>query len=221
MSAQQNQLKEITDADFQTFMTSYKFIPSALQFLEAYTAEDVTVAELEGSSNSLWTISPPSRTNLMQVLSKEDQFPVTMSWSVQRNLSLGAKAEFAVDKHVTYLDTNTKQELIALLNGTRNKAVVIEKVFPCFIRAPSDSNAKPIDQLYTDEGYKSVLLDLERSRNASEHLQEWWIVDQPSMGKIQMRSEPKLEKKSEAGLQLYVFSDKVSPPSLGFLAGYG
>lgn len=26
---------------------------------------------------------------------------------------------------------------------------VIQGVFPCFIRAPSDSNAKPIDQLYT------------------------------------------------------------------------
>ncbi|XP_048031199.1 piezo-type mechanosensitive ion channel component 2 isoform X2 [Megalobrama amblycephala] len=221
MSAQQNQLKEITNADFQAFMTSYKFLPSAQQFLEAYTAEDVTVAELEGSSNSLWTISPPSRKNLMDVLSKEDQFPVTMSWSIQRNLSLGAKAEFAVDKHVTYLDMNTRQELIALLNGTRNKAVVIEKVFPCFIRAPSDSNAKPIDQLYADGSYKSVLLDLERSQNASEQIQEWWIVDQPSTEKIHMRSEAKLEKKSEAGLQLYVFSDKVSPPSLGFLAGYG
>lgn len=122
---------------------------------------------------------------------------------------------------------------------------VIEQVFPCFIRAPSDSNAKPISQLYagneesalilpvtspvththsvcaSDDGYKSVLLDLERSHNASEQIQEWWIVDQPSAGKIQMRAEAKLEKKSEAGLQLYVFSDKVSPPSLGFLAGYG
>ncbi|XP_043081658.1 piezo-type mechanosensitive ion channel component 2 isoform X2 [Puntigrus tetrazona] len=221
MSAQQNQLKDVTDRDFISFMNSYRHIPSALQFLEAYTAEDVTVAELEGSSNSLWTISPPSRKNLMDVLSKEDQFPVTMSWSIQRNLSLGAKAEFAMDKHITYLDMNTRQELIALLNGTRNKPVVIEQVFPCFIRAPSDSNAKPVDQLYTDEGYKSILLDLERSHNGSEDIQEWWIVDQPSAGKIQMRSESKLEKKREAGLQLYVFSDKVSPPSLGFLAGYG
>uniref|UniRef100_A0A6Q2X838 Piezo-type mechanosensitive ion channel component n=1 Tax=Esox lucius TaxID=8010 RepID=A0A6Q2X838_ESOLU len=48
---------------------------SAMQFLEAYTSEDVTVAELEGSSNSLWTISPPSRNNLMDVLSKEEHFP--------------------------------------------------------------------------------------------------------------------------------------------------
>lgn len=157
----------------------------------------------------------------MDVLSKEDQFPVTMSWSIQRNLSLGAKAEFAMDKHITYLDMNSRQELIALLNGTRNKPVVIEQVFPCFIRAPSDSNAKPVDQLYTDEGYKSIQLDLERSPTGSEDIQEWWIVDQPSAAKIQMRSESKLEKKREAGLQLYVFSDKVSPPSLGFLAGYG
>uniref|UniRef100_A0A671MFR1 Piezo-type mechanosensitive ion channel component 2-like n=1 Tax=Sinocyclocheilus anshuiensis TaxID=1608454 RepID=A0A671MFR1_9TELE len=221
MSAQQNQLKDVTDRDFISFMNSYRHNSSALQFLEAYTAEDVTVAELEGSSNSLWTISPPSRKNLMEVLSKEDQFPVTMSWSIQRNLSLGAKAEFAVDKHITYLDMNTRQELIALLNGTRNKPVVIEQVFPCFIRAPSDSNAKPVGQLYTDEGYKSIQLDLERSHNGTEDIQEWWIVGQPSAGKIQMRSESKLEKKREAGLQLYVFSDKVSPPSLGFLAGYG
>uniref|UniRef100_A0A9J8DL52 Piezo-type mechanosensitive ion channel component n=1 Tax=Cyprinus carpio carpio TaxID=630221 RepID=A0A9J8DL52_CYPCA len=189
MSAQQNQLKDVTDRDFISFLNSYRHSSSALQFLEVYTAEDVTVAELEGSSNSLWTISPPSRKNLMDVLSKEDQFPVTMSWSIQRNLSLGAKAEFAMDKHITYLDMNTRQELIALLNGTRNKPVVIEQVFPCFIRAPSDSNAKPVDQLYT--------------------------------GNAQSAAESKLEKKREAGLQLYVFSDKVSPPSLGFLAGYG
>ncbi|XP_047666735.1 piezo-type mechanosensitive ion channel component 2 isoform X3 [Tachysurus fulvidraco] len=221
MSAQQNQLKDITEAEFVEFMNSYNYIPSAMQFLEAYTAEDVTVAELEGSSNSLWTISPPSRKNLMDVLSKEDQFPVTMSWTIQRNLSLGAKAEIAMDKHVTYLDMNTRQELIDLLNGTRNKAVVIKQVFPCFIRAPSDSNAKPIEQLYKEGEYKDILLDLERNNNSSGEIQEWWIVDQPSAEKINIRFVAKAELKGEAGLQLYVFNDKVSPPSLGFLAGYG
>uniref|UniRef100_A0A8B9LFJ5 Piezo-type mechanosensitive ion channel component 2a, tandem duplicate 2 n=1 Tax=Astyanax mexicanus TaxID=7994 RepID=A0A8B9LFJ5_ASTMX len=221
MSAQQNQLKDVTEAEFLKFMNSYNYIPGAMQFLEAYTAEDVTEAELEGNSNSLWTISPPSRKSLMEVLSKEDQFPVTMSWTIQRNLSLGAKAEVAMDKHVTYLDTNTRQELINLLNGTRNKAVIIKEVFPCFIRAPSDSNAKPIDHLYGDDGYKDITLDLKRSDNSSGEIQEWWIVDQPSAGMIDMKSGVKTEQKREAGLRLYVFSDKVSPPSLGFLAGYG
>ncbi|XP_016401731.1 piezo-type mechanosensitive ion channel component 2-like [Sinocyclocheilus rhinocerous] len=151
MSAQQNQLKDVTDRDFISFMNSYRHNSSALQFLEAYTAEDVTVAELEGSSNSLWTISPPSRKNLMEVLSKEDQFPVTMSWSIQRYITCTGHLTFRYIYYIYF----------------------------------------------------------------------WWIVDQPSAGKIQMRSESKLEKKREAGLQLYVFSDKVSPPSLGFLAGYG
>ncbi|KAG9347820.1 hypothetical protein JZ751_003836 [Albula glossodonta] len=112
----------------------------AMQFLEAYTFEDVTVAELEGSSNSLWTISPPSRKNLMEVLRKEDQFPVTMSWSIQR------------------------------------------------------------------------------THNNTGEIQEWWIVNQPITDDIKGR---KVERKHKAGLELYVFSDKVSPPSLGFLAGYG
>uniref|UniRef100_A0A8C9TQC1 Piezo-type mechanosensitive ion channel component 2a, tandem duplicate 2 n=1 Tax=Scleropages formosus TaxID=113540 RepID=A0A8C9TQC1_SCLFO len=218
MSAQQNQLKDISDAEFAELTAVYKYAPGAMQFLEAYTSDDVTVAELEGSSNSLWTISPPSRRNLMEVLSKEDQFPVTMTWSIQRNLSLGAKAELASDKHVSHLDTKTRQELIELLNGTRREAVLITNVFPCFIRAPSDSNAKPVDQLYDDNGYKNITLALERNRNGTGEVQEWWIVDQPSSEKLSVRKQ---DKKKEAGLELYVFSDKVSPPSLGFLAGYG
>ncbi|XP_035271932.1 piezo-type mechanosensitive ion channel component 2-like [Anguilla anguilla] len=213
MSAQQNQLKEMSELEFTDFVNSHKITPGALQFLEAYSSEDVTVAELEGSSNSLWTISPPSRKNLMKVLKDEITFPVTVTWTIQRNLSLGAKAEFATDKHIAYLDTKTRVELIKLLNGTRRDAVVIEHAFPCFIRAPSDSNAKPIEQLYKDEKYKNITLALERTHNMTGEMQEWWIVDQPV--------KCKNEKKQKAGLELFVFSDKVSPPSLGFLAGYG
>ncbi|KAM7369505.1 hypothetical protein PAMP_010824 [Pampus punctatissimus] len=220
MSAQQNQLKDLTEKDFSSFISSYSYTPSALQFLEAYSREDVTLAELQGSSNSLWTISPPSRTYLSQVLSL-DHFPLTLSWTIQRNLSLGAKAELASGKHVTYLDDQTRLELIQLLNGTRTLPVVIQEVLPCFIRAPSDSNAKPIEQLYPDDRYKDILLALERSTNQSREIQEWWIVDQPAASLVSVGSGAWARDRREAGLQLFVFSDKVSPPSLGFLAGYG
>ncbi|XP_062236076.1 piezo-type mechanosensitive ion channel component 2-like isoform X2 [Platichthys flesus] len=220
MSAQQNQLRDLTQEDFSSFVSSYSYTPSALQFLEAYTREDVTVAELQGSSNSLWTISPPSRQYLSQVLNLH-HFPITLSWTVQRNLSLGAKVELASGKHVTYLDNETRLELIELLNGTRTLPVVIQDVLPCFIRAPSDSNAKPIQQLYTDDRYKDILLALERSTNQSREVREWWIVDQPADSLVPVQAGASLKDKREAGLQLFVFSDKVSPPSLGFLAGYG
>ncbi|KAM3593292.1 uncharacterized protein V6R79_009660 [Siganus canaliculatus] len=220
MSAQQNQLKDLSEEDFRAFISSYSYTPNALQFLEAYGHEDVTVAELQGSSNSLWTISPPSRQYLSQVLNL-DHFPLTMSWTVQRNLSLGAKVELASGKHVTYLDDQTRLELIQLLNGTRTLPVVIPDVFPSFLRAPSDSNAKPIEQLYTDNRYKDILLALERSANQGQEIQEWWIVDQAASSLVQVGGAASLSDRREAGLQLLVFSDKVSPPSLGFLAGYG
>ncbi|XP_074484403.1 piezo-type mechanosensitive ion channel component 2-like isoform X2 [Sebastes fasciatus] len=222
MSAQQNQLRDLTEEDFSSFTSNYSYTPSALQFLEAYGHEDVTVAELQGSSNSLWTISPPSRQYLSQVLNL-DHFPLTVSWTIQRNLSLGAKVELASGKHVTYLDDQTRLELIQLLNGTRSLPVVIQEVFPCFIRAPSDSNAKPIEQLYADDRYKDILLALERSTNQSPEIQDWWIVDQPTDSLVPVGASLLSNKsdRREAGLQMFVFSDKVSPPSLGFLAGYG
>ncbi|MGH0135183.1 UNVERIFIED_CONTAM: hypothetical protein FKN15_012193 [Acipenser sinensis] len=210
MSAQQTQLKDLSDSDFKTFTKRYnKINDGALQFLEAYTHEDVTIAELEGSSNSLWTISPPSRKRLIEDLKKKDSdFSLSISWTIQRNLSLGAKAEVALDKHIiNHLDQKIKVGLINLLTGVENAPPVsISNAFPCYIRAPSDSNAKPIKQLYTDGNYQNIYLRLERNVNSINQTQEWWIVH---------------DEENKKGLKLYVFSDQVSPPSLGFLAGYG
>lgn len=61
-----------------------------------------------------------------------------------------------------------------------------------------------------------VSLSLKRAQESSDQIQEWWIVDELKPGPIMIEGE-----KQEAGLHIYVFSDQVSPPSLGFLAGYG
>ncbi|MEQ2181334.1 hypothetical protein GOODEAATRI_010505, partial [Goodea atripinnis] len=62
-------------------------VNAPLDWLESYFAQDLIIAELKGSSNSLWTISPPSRLNLIEMLgSNEKDFPITVSWSVQRYL---------------------------------------------------------------------------------------------------------------------------------------
>uniref|UniRef100_A0A8C1A1P8 Piezo-type mechanosensitive ion channel component n=1 Tax=Cyprinus carpio carpio TaxID=630221 RepID=A0A8C1A1P8_CYPCA len=206
MSAQQNHLKTVTSAEFAEF--------NAMQFLESYIHEDLTIAQLEGSSNSLWTISPPSKENLIKMLSETNEtFPLTFTWSIQRNLSLGAKAETAIGKHYIDLDEITRTNLTNLLNGTEQKEVTIKNIFPRYIRAPSDSNAKPIEQLYLGKKYMNITLSLHKSNK--EGVQEWWIVNQTEAGPLSVRDA------SECGLELYIISDQVSPPSLGFLAGYG
>lgn len=73
----------------------------------------------------------------------------------------------------------------------------------------------------SDGQYKDILLALERTTNSSREIQEWWIVDQPAASLLPVGGAGVLSDRREAGLQLLVFSDKVSPPSLGFLAGYG
>uniref|UniRef100_A0A673KUB4 Piezo-type mechanosensitive ion channel component 2-like n=1 Tax=Sinocyclocheilus rhinocerous TaxID=307959 RepID=A0A673KUB4_9TELE len=219
MSAQQNHLKNVSSAEFVKFSEIYRS-DNAMQFLESYVYEDLTIAKLEGSSNSLWTISPPSKENLIKMLNNTDEkFPLTFTWSIQRNLSLGAKAETAIGKHYIDLDKDTRTNLTNLLNGTEHKEVTIKKIFPRYIRAPSDSNAKPIEQLYLDKEYMSITLSLHKSsKDSAEGVQEWWIVNQMDAGPLSVGSA---RNANESGLELYIISDQVSPPSLGFLAGYG
>uniref|UniRef100_A0A8C5SZZ6 Piezo type mechanosensitive ion channel component 2 n=1 Tax=Laticauda laticaudata TaxID=8630 RepID=A0A8C5SZZ6_LATLA len=161
MSAQQSQLKNMTNKQFQDFNNS------ALQFLENYAIEDITVAQLEGSSNSLWTISPPSRKNMIKELKADNRdFSLVVSWSIQRMLA---------------------------------------GVYPHYVKAPSDNVAKPIKQLLED-----ITVSLSNN-NKSGEIQEWWVLNQKN----------KFLESNKTSLELIVFSDKVSPPSLGFLAGYG
>ncbi|NXK02362.1 PIEZ2 protein, partial [Herpetotheres cachinnans] len=96
----------------------------------------------------------------------------------------------------------------------------LETVYPYYIKAPSDSLAKPIKQLLTgmcpDHGKQSMVEEVQHSTRACtftelEGVREWWVLNQ--LGKRY--------KTSEESLELFIFSDKVSPPSLGFLAGYG
>ncbi|XP_066039676.1 piezo-type mechanosensitive ion channel component 2 isoform X5 [Chamaea fasciata] len=207
MSAQQNQLKSLDLNEFNEFQRSYRGNTAALQFLEGYAREDITRAELEGNSNSLWTISPPSRKKMIQgLLDFEADFTLVISWTIQRNLSLGAKAEIASDKLTFTLKNHTRIDIAAMMAGNEPEKVTLEEVYPYYIKAPSDSLAKPIKQLLKDCKWENITVSL--VKNTSE---EWWVLNQ--LGKRQ--------KTPQESLELFIFSDKVSPPSLGFLAGYG
>uniref|UniRef100_A0A3Q1GE93 Piezo non-specific cation channel R-Ras-binding domain-containing protein n=1 Tax=Acanthochromis polyacanthus TaxID=80966 RepID=A0A3Q1GE93_9TELE len=138
----------------------------ALEWLEGYTAEDLIIAKLKGNSNSLWTISPPSRLNLIEMLNSTEEFPITVSWS--------------------------------LLFPCRT----LTKIMPRYIRAQSDSDAKPVTELQKGELCFVLFNDHEGKVN-SPHLHNLSCIFSESY--------------SVSGC----FFDQVSPPSLGFLAGYG
>lgn len=125
----------------------------------------------------------------------------------------------------------------------------VPDMFPNYIRAPNGAEAKPVSQLYKgqssqnslftaqifdselkekrtqsevdlmesdvladdEEDFLDITLSLmsNRSPNSSGN-QEWWNI-----------AIANCEPSSCDVLPMIIFNDKVSPPSLGFLAGYG
>uniref|UniRef100_A0A8C3WX98 Piezo type mechanosensitive ion channel component 2 n=1 Tax=Catagonus wagneri TaxID=51154 RepID=A0A8C3WX98_9CETA len=216
MSAQQSQLKVMDQPKFNKFMKAFSRDTGAMQFLENYEKEDITVAELEGNSNSLWTISPPSKQKMIhELMDHNSSFSVVFSWSIQRNMSLGAKAEIATDKLSFLLKNNTRKSIAKMIAGNDTESsttpVTIERIYPYYVKAPSDSNSKPIKQLLSENNFMNITIILSRD-NTTKSNSEWWVLN---------LTGNRLYNQEAQALELVVFNDKVSPPSLGFLAGYG
>ncbi|XP_048662702.1 piezo-type mechanosensitive ion channel component 2 isoform X2 [Marmota marmota marmota] len=216
MSAQQSQLKVMDQTKFNKFMRAFSRDTGAMQFLENYEKEDITVAELEGNSNSLWTISPPSKQKMISELKDlSSSFSVVFSWSIQRNMSLGAKAEIATDKLSFPLQNSTRKNIANMIASNDPESsktpVTIERIYPYYVKAPSDSNSKPIKQLLSENNFMNITIILSRD-NSTNSNSEWWVLN--------LTGNRIYDQESQA-LELVVFNDKVSPPSLGFLAGYG
>ncbi|NXT39329.1 PIEZ1 protein, partial [Pelecanoides urinatrix] len=219
MSAQQPSIQPFTPEDYEALTDQFESQPVAMQFITLYGYEDIVTARIEGSSGSLWSISPPSREQMRRELQNgSSDITLRLTWNFQRDLSKGGTVEHSFDKHTTDLQPGAPQrvELAQLLQGTRDTPVQVPKLFPKYIRAPNGPEANPVKQLLPDgeDSYLDVELQLKRERagagRGGDSFLEWWVV--------RLKEAPPYDGNI---LPMVIFSDKVSPPSLGFLAGYG
>ncbi|KAG9475069.1 hypothetical protein GDO78_003496 [Eleutherodactylus coqui] len=218
MSAQQQSIQPFTPQEYEKLTSEFDRQPTAMQFITLYSYEDIVTAQIEGNSGSVWGISPPSREQMRREL-KNGSSAITLrfTWDFQRDLAKGGTVEHTSEKHTKDLEPGSEErmQLADLLEGTRDAAVSVPHLFPKYIRAPNGPEANPVKQLQPDEeeSYLNVTVHLNRQRisegNSSSSFVEWWVI--------------KLEdcKKDCSILPMVIFNDKVSPPSLGFLAGYG
>ncbi|XP_078066832.1 piezo-type mechanosensitive ion channel component 1 isoform X4 [Mustelus asterias] len=221
MSAQQHSLKPFNQKEYDDLCSTFERRPAAMQFISLYGYEDVMTAHIEGSSGSLWSVSPPSRQAMITELNSHNSvMTLRLIWTFQRDLSLGGVHEHASEKHTIDLEPNNpvRKQLADLLLGTRKEPVLISHMLPKYIRAPNGLDAKPVEQMYPEHenSYLNVTMELQRHTgkdvNDSDSILEWWV--------IQARTEECKHNECNE-LQMIIFSDKVSPPSLGFLAGHG
>ncbi|XP_071237733.1 piezo-type mechanosensitive ion channel component 1-like isoform X1 [Salvelinus alpinus] len=219
MSVQQQSIQSFTEEDYNKLTTNFYDNARAMQFITLYSYEDIVTAKIEGSSGSVWRISPPSRQEVVkELLGSPVDMTLRLAWTFQRDLGKGGTVEHTSEKYSIDLDPGNpvRADLASLLVGNRTDPVRVPHMFPNYIRAPNGAEAKPVDQLYEgdEEGYQDVTLSLmrDRSLNSTHGAQEWWDISiadcPPSTGACGV-------------LPMVIFNDKVSPPSLGFLAGYG
>ncbi|XP_077918825.1 piezo-type mechanosensitive ion channel component 1 isoform X6 [Halichoerus grypus] len=216
MSAQQPSIVPFTQQAYEELSRHFDPNPLAMQFISQYSPEDIVTAQIEGSSGALWRISPPSRAQMKRELyNGTADITLRFTWNFQRDLAKGGTVEYTNEKHTLDLAPNSseRRQLASLLEGTSDQSVVIRNLFPKYIRAPNGPEANPVKQLQPneEEDYLSVRIQLRRERvgaGAAGFL-EWWVIELQDC-----QAECNL-------LPMVIFSDKVSPPSLGFLAGYG
>ncbi|KAK7169702.1 hypothetical protein R3I94_000061 [Phoxinus phoxinus] len=215
MSVQQQSIQPFTEPQYTRLNNQFGKNAVAMQFITMYSYEDIVTAQIEGSSGSVWQISPPSRHELIKELrDSTGDMTLRLDWILQRDLGKGGTVEHTFDRHSISLaqENPVRADLASLLLGNRKEPVLVPHMFPNYIRAPNGAEAKPVSQLYEggEEGYQNVTLSL--SREASVNItgaQEWWDISIAGC------------RESCDVLPMVIFNDKVSPPSLGFLAGYG
>lgn len=216
MSVQQQSIQPFTENEYDQLTSKFGVNAVAMQFITLYSYEDIVTAKIEGSSGSVWRISPPSRQEVIkELLGSPADLTLRLAWNFQRDLGKGGTVEHTFDKHSIDLEPGNpvRADLASLLVGNRTGPVLVPNMFPNYFRAPNGAEAKPVSQLHKgdEDGYLNITLSLmsDRSLNGSGN-QEWWdiaIADcDPSTCDV---------------LPMIIFNDKVSPPSLGFLAGYG
>uniref|UniRef100_A0A671WIF6 Piezo type mechanosensitive ion channel component 1 (Er blood group) n=1 Tax=Sparus aurata TaxID=8175 RepID=A0A671WIF6_SPAAU len=215
MSVQQQSIKAFTETEYDKLTKKFGDNAVAMQFITLYNYEDIVKAQIEGSSGSVWRISPPSRKEVIKELLGQADLTLRLAWNFQRDLNRGGTVEHTFDKHSIDLQPGNpvRADLASLLVGNRTEPVLVPNMFPNYIRAPNGAEAKPVSQLQKgdDDGFLNITLSLksERSLNGSGN-QEWWDI-----------AIAGCDPSSCGVLSMVIFNDKVSPPSLGFLAGYG
>ncbi|XP_047207141.1 piezo-type mechanosensitive ion channel component 1 isoform X2 [Girardinichthys multiradiatus] len=216
MSVQQQSIKAFTAAEYDELTQTFGDNAVSMQFITLYSYEDIVTAMIEGSSGSVWRISPPSRQEVIkELLGSPVDLTLRLAWTFQRDLGKGGTVEQTFGKHSIDLEPGNpvRAELASLLIGNRTEPVLVPNMFPSYMRAPNGAEAKPVSQLYKDDegDYQNITLSLmsDRSPNSSGN-QEWWDI-----------AIANCDPAACSVLPMVIFNDKVSPPSLGFLAGYG
>ncbi|KAH1182432.1 hypothetical protein KIL84_010186 [Mauremys mutica] len=226
MSAQQRNLIPFSPAAYNELANQYALHPSAMQFIVNYSPEDIVLAKIKSNASLLWSISPASREAMMDELSSSTAVYINFHWTILRNASLVKNVEASGKHTVRYEEKEIREQIVQMLNGTRKEPILLPGVVPRYLRATAGAEARTAHRLQVAHSHKPQDIDkMAFFRNITIKLQqltlnsssgqvtEWWVIQEwnPTCS----------GNACSKNVELIIYNDKVSPSSLGFLAGYG
>ncbi|XP_063154930.1 piezo-type mechanosensitive ion channel component 2-like [Candoia aspera] len=226
MSAQQQNLVPFTRAAYNQLAAQYALYPSASDFIDGYSPEDIVIAKIKGNASLLWSISPGSRKMMIAELSNSSAIYVNFQWTLLRNASLVKNIEASGTHIMRYKEKEIRDQIIHMLSGTRTEPILLPGVLPRYLRATNGADAKMAYSLKVVHSqklqdidamafFRNITIKLQHlpDKEPSSQVSEWWTVEE--------QKPACLDNGCSKNMEIIICNDKVNPSSLGFFTAYG
>lgn len=162
-TALKHQIHPLTDSQWKKLSTAVAGLtdPVVTSFLTGYDKDDTVIIDLSNNSTSVWTISPPSQSALIEELKGKNELKMVLSWSFIRNRdSESAEQEVRDQNELNLTDTELRNSLANALSVNQGNATTIRgsipdsttisEIFPNFVKIPNTGSATVVKQFYSN-----------------------------------------------------------------------
>lgn len=233
-STTEENIHTFTGSNLNNFMEAYTESKHASAFMSAYDSNDIAAIQLPGNSSSVWEISPPDMTRLLDDLTNNKTLTLRFHYNFHKTGSKGDQVGIGGSHIFSVNETFAGRE--ALMNMLQGKSapteyIEIPTMLPKFLKILNTgtlsevSDLRPLSPLNNVSVVRNIKLRLHPvggdERNESKGIY-WWEVKENCDDLFYENYLVRLPYAScQNELVIYTFNDRRFPSHFDFLTAGG